>query len=153
MRAQQRRSPAISSFPIPTPSRYPLSMRICLFNPLYNRVIHTRRSRYDNLPRHTGACPELEVYPEQRRRACPELVEGACPELCRREGISELFSRIFKKMGSHLALQLDITSETIPLLRHKTIPPLNAISRLTTIFTTYKKRLMSSCKPSNQPLL
>ena len=151
-RAPQRRSIAISSFPMPTPSRYPLSMRICLFNPLYNRLRHTRRSRYDNLPRHTGACPELEVYPEQSQRACPELAEGACPELAegacpelsRREGIIGFVFPYFQNFGPFLALEVDITLETIPLLRHDAAPPLNIISRLTTIFTTYKKRLMSS---------
>ena len=55
---------------------------------------------------------------------------------------------IFSKIWSVLALELDITFETIPLLRHNTTPPLNAISRLTTVLTTHKKRLMSSAQPS-----
>ena len=56
-----------------------------------------------------------------------------------------------QKSGSRLALQLDITLETIPLLRHNTTPPLNAISRLTTVFRTPQKRLMSSGQPSPGP--
>ena len=54
----------------------------------------------------------------------------------------------FQNFGSFLALQVDITFETNTLLRHNTTPPLNAISRLTTVFTTHKKRLMSSGQPS-----
>ena len=57
----------------------------------------------------------------------------------------------FQQSGSRLALQLDITLETIPLLRHTTTPPLNAISRLLTVFRTPQKRLMSSGQPSPGP--
>ena len=107
-------------------------MPICLFSPLYNRLRHTRRSRYDTLPCHTE--PALSK------------VEGPVLSFAEGKGIGIVFP-YFQKNGSHLALQLDITSETIPLLRHNTTPPLNAISRLTTIFTTHKKRLMSSGNP------
>ena len=95
------------------------------------------------------ACPELEVYPEQSRRACPELAEGACSELSRRE--IGFVSPYFQNFGPFLALEVDITLETIPLLRHDAAPPLNAISRLTTVLTTHKKRLMSSGQPSHGP--
>ena len=57
----------------------------------------------------------------------------------------------FIKNGSHLALQLYITFETNPLLRHNATPPLRAISCLTTIFTTPQNRLMSSSQPSARP--
>ena len=55
-----------------------------------------------------------------------------------------IVSPYFQNFGSFLALEVDITLETIPLLRHDAAPPLNVISRLMTVFTTYKKRLMSS---------
>ena len=57
----------------------------------------------------------------------------------------------FQNFGPFLALEVDITLETIPLLRHDAAPPLNVISRLTTVFTTYKKRLMSSAPTSPGP--
>ena len=57
----------------------------------------------------------------------------------------------FQNFGPFLALQVDITFETNALLRHNTTPPLNAISRLTTVLTTHKKRLMSSDQPSPRP--
>ena len=57
----------------------------------------------------------------------------------------------FQTFGPFLALEVDITLETIPLLRHDAAPPLNVISRLTTVFTTPKKRLMSSSQPSPGP--
>ncbi len=123
--------PAISSFPMPTRSRYPLSMRICLFNPLYNRIRHTRRSRYDNLPCHTEPVLSLKFTLSK--------VEG--------KEIGIVFP-YFQENGSHLALQLDITSETIPLLRHNRHSTVNAISRLATVFTPHKKRLMSSSNPA-----
>ena len=57
----------------------------------------------------------------------------------------------FQNFGPFLALQVDITLETIPLLRHDAAPPLNVISRLTTVFRTPQKRLMSSSQPSPGP--
>ena len=54
----------------------------------------------------------------------------------------------FQNFGPFLALEVDITLETIPLLRHDAAPPLNAISRLITVFRTPKTRLMSSGQPS-----
>ena len=55
-----------------------------------------------------------------------------------------IVSPYFQNVGPFLALEVDITLETNPLLRHDAAPPLNFISRLMTVFTTYKKRLMSS---------
>ena len=66
------------------------------------------------------------------------------------KGIGFVFP-YFQNFGPFLALEVDITLETIPLLRHDAAPPLNVISRLTTVFTTYKKRLMSSAQPSPGP--
>ena len=82
--------------------------------------------------------------------SCPEQSRRACPELSRREGIGFVFP-YFQNFGPFLALEVDITSETNTLLRHNTAPPLNAISRLTTVLTTPKKRLMSSGQPSSGP--
>ena len=82
-----------------------------------------------------------------RRRACPEFCRRACPELAEGKGIGFVFP-YFQNFGPFLALEVDITLETIPLLRHDAAPPLNVISRLTTVFRTPQKPLMSSGQPS-----
>ena len=95
-----------------------------------------------NLPK--GHCQRSEAI--RRRGAASAPLRRPAPP-CH---IRICFS-YFQNFGSFLALQVDITFETNTLLRHDAAPPLNVISRLTTVFTTYKKRLMSSSQPSPGP--
>ena len=124
---------------------YPCHLLLPHANPLTLSSVHGYRPR-SNLSALVAptCCPTS--------KPCPEHIEG--PVLSLKFTLSQVEGKeigfvfpYLQKNGSHLALQLDITLETIPLLRHNTTPPLNAISRLTTVFTTHKKRLMSSCNP------
>ena len=77
------------------------------------------------------------------RKPVLSLVEGPALSFVEGKGIGIVFP-YFQNFGPFLALEVDITLETNPLLRHDAAPPLNVISRLMTVFTTPKKRLMSS---------
>ena len=119
-----------SPFPTPLCARYPYSM-------------DSRKSAQQPLQRRRGAPLGSQNARLPILNFAPKLVLSLSKDL-------NCFP-YFQQSGSRLALQLDITLETIPLLRHTTTPPLNAILRLLTVFRTPQKPLMSSGQPSPRP--
>ena len=115
--------------------------------PSSTMLIYMRRRKLNTMTK-------LNTLPVE---SCPELLKELVLSLkftlSKVEGkeIGIVFP-YFQENGSILALQVDITFETNALLRHNHHSPLNDISRLITVFTTHKKRLMSSYSAQKAPL-
>ncbi len=132
--------PAISPFPIPTRSRYPLSMTTTRIHTASPGVYPERSRRV--LPAHPVPDPDWGAGIQERRGASLGSQNAHLSTLNFAPEFDSFLTSA--KICFAFSLVLDITLETNTLLRHDATPPLTAISRLTPPFTTPQNRVMSS---------